>query len=81
MAPLPGFAAIGEAGGTTARHRAAVPGHRGPVPRRARPAGWPGGLFCETANDAIRSVRVCDGLTGDDLLIDLWRVEDGDGTR
>jgi hypothetical protein len=25
-------------------------------------------------------VRVCDGLTGDDLLIDLWRVEDGGGT-
>lgn len=37
------------------------------------------GIFCETAYDAIHSVRISKGVTGDDLLIDLWRAEDGYG--
>jgi hypothetical protein len=39
----------------------------------------PAGIFCETAYDAIHSVRINEGVTGDELLIDLWRAEDGYG--
>ena len=38
----------------------------------------PAGIFCETAYDAIHSVRISEG-TGFNLLIDLWRTDDGYG--
>lgn len=45
---------------------------------RIRLAG-PMGITCEARYDAIYGVRVLDGVTGDRVLIDLWRHSEGYG--